>query len=368
MFRKKYAPAGSHPGTLVFDKDTSRPDIQVFAYDTASLKEDFCKGEQDFEKYFEQLDNLLDTQHSSKETIWIDVSTLGNEETLRKIAAKYNLHDLTIADIVNVPQRPKIEDHENYLLVITSMPTLEQDLSISIEQVSIVIGPNFVLTFQEREGDVFEPVRKRIRLGKGNIRKSGSDYLAYALIDAIVDNYFPILEDLGIHLEELEEELVSQPSKTTLRKIYQVKRTLLQLRRNIWPHREIFSAILRDEFKVFKKATKSYVRDLYDHTVEVVDVVETYRELAAGFMDVYLSSISNRLNDVMKVLTVISTIFMPLSFIAGVYGMNFEHMPELKTEYGYPILMTFMLVVALSMLGYFWRKGWLTSENSNLKC
>ena len=225
------------------------------------------------------------------------------------------------------------------------------------------MGSNFVLTFQENEGDIFEPIRTRIRQGKGNIRKSGSDYLAYTLLDSIVDHYFPVLEEIGINLERIEEELVLHPDTNTLKKIYSAKRTLLNLRRSIWPHREIFSAILRDEFKVFKKATRNYIRDVYDHAVELVDVVETYRELAGGFMDIYLSSISNRLNDVMKVLTVISTIFIPLSFITGIFGMNFENMPELKTQYGYPILLFVMSAIGCLMVFFFWKKGWLRSDS-----
>lgn len=365
MFRKRYAPAGSHPGTLVLDNINIKPDIKIFRYSPTQLEENSCDSKLENESYFEKLNSLLkDCNDQTKEITWIDLSSINNEEALRTVSNFYNLHDLTISDIVHIPQRPKIEDQESYLLIITAIPTLEKDFSISLEQVSIVVGSNFVLTFQEKEGDVFDPVRNRIRAGKGNIRKSGSDYLAYALIDAIIDIYFPILENLGYYLEELEDELVSSPNKETLKKIHEIKRSLLQLRRSIWPHREIFSAILRDEYKLFKKTTKTYLRDLYDHAIEIIDVVETYRELAAAFMDLYLSSISNRLNDVMKVLTVISTIFMPLSFVAGVYGMNFENMPELKTQYGYPILLFSMLFTGTLMLTFFWKKGWLSSNGS----
>lgn len=363
MFKRRYAPAGSHPGTLVLDKKNIKPHVEIFKYSATECEVLSCSPANEEEQYFSDLSALLTgLQCAAKETVWIDVSTISCEKALRLIASQYNLHDLSIADIVNIPQRPKIEEQEDYVLIITSIPTLESDYSISFEQVSIIVGAHYVLTFQEKEGDVFDPVRNRIRLNKGNIRKSQSDYLAYALIDAIIDIYFPILESLGYYLEELEEELVSTPNKKTLKKIYEIKRSLLQLRRSIWPHREIFSAILRDEYKIFKKNTRTYVRDIYDHTAEIIDVVETYRELTGGFMEVYLSSISNKLNDVMKVLTVISTVFMPLSFIASVYGMNFENMPELKTQYGYPILLSLMLSVGLSMLFFFWRKGWLTSS------
>ncbi len=362
MYRKKYAPIGSVPGTLVLDANSDRPNIQSFIYDQNHVEENICSGTLDSTEYFKELDKIISSTAKSKEVTWLDIKSVLNEETLKRIALAYSLHDLTISDIVNVPQRPKIEEQESYVLIILAIPTLEEDCTISVEQISIVVGTNYVLTFQEHDRDVFNPIRQRIRQAKGSIRKSGSDHLAYALIDAIIDNYFPILEEIGTHLEEIEEELVDNPNKSTLSDIYTAKRTLLQLRRSIWPHREIFSAILRDEFKIFKKTTRTFVRDIYDHTVEIIDVVETYRELAGGFMDIYLSSISNKLNDVMKVLTVISTIFIPLSFFAGIYGMNFENMPELHSKYGYPILLVAMFVVGATMLFIFWKKGWLSSE------
>ncbi len=351
---RKYAPVGARPGTLVLDTNKEITDLELIRFSSDHFEQKNIS--------LAELDKLNEELHLPQkkvnEIFWLNVSGLGNEQVLRKIQEIFRIHELTLADIVNVPQRPKIEEQEDYVLIISQMLWLKDPSTISNEQVSILFGKNFVITFQEDPGDVFDPVRDRLKKSKGTIRKSGSDYLAYALIDSIIDNYFPILESIGEILEDLESALISNPDKDTLKRIYNLKRQLLNIRRTIWPHREVFSAILRDEFQSIKKSTRVYIRDVYDHTIEIIDVIENYREIAAGFMDVYLSSVSNKLNDVMKVLTIISTIFMPLSFIAGVYGMNFENMPELKTTYGYPVLLTIMTLIGLGMILWFKKKGW----------
>jgi magnesium transporter len=361
MFRRRYAPVGSQPGTLVIDPSKEEVDVHVHRYGSDDFfRESFSGAE--FVKKIEDGSFSISTPgifSKSEEVIWVDIDGLSDEAVLQSVKTLFNLHELTLSDVVNVPQRPKIEEQDTYTIILTHMLSMNEEYEIDSEQISIVFGKNFVLTFQEKPGDVFEPVRDRIQKSKGPLRKSGSDYLAYALTDAIIDQYFPILEKYGDYLEDVEEELIENPSREILSEIYHARRQLLSIRRAIWPQREIFNSILRDEFKGIKKNTRTYFRDVYDHVIEIIDVVENYRELASGFMDVYLSSMSNRLNDVMKVLTVISTIFIPLSFFASLYGMNFKYMPELDYQYSYPILLATMLTLGLGMLYAFKRKGWL---------
>ncbi len=361
MFRRRYAPVGSQPGTLMFDPSKEEVQVNVLRYGEDHLTEHSYKGDE-FLEYVQSGKFKLPTSGilaKSDEIVWLDLDGLSNESVLSAIKDLFTIHELTLSDIVNVPQRPKIEEQENYTIIITHMMSMNEEYEIDSEQISIVLGKNFVLTFQEKPGDVFESLRDRFRKSKGALRRSGTDYLAYALSDRIIDQYFPILEKYGDYLEDIEEELIVDPSKEILSEIYHARRQLLGLRRAIWPQREIFSSLIRDEFKNINKTTNTYFRDVYDHVIEIIDVVENYRELASGFMDVYLSSMSNKLNDVMKVLTVISTIFIPLSFFAGIYGMNFKYMPELEYEYSYPILIVVMIVLGGGMLLGFKKKGWL---------
>jgi magnesium transporter len=230
---------------------------------------------------------------------------------------------------------------------------------INSEQVSIIFGQNFVISFQEKEGDVFNPIREMIRTGKGRIRKMGADYLAYSLIDAIVDSYFIILEKLGENIEDIEDTMIANPTPETLQAIHRLKRKMILLRKSVWPLREVVSAIERSDSSLIQKPTRIYLKDVYDHTIQVIDTVETFRDVLSGMLDVYLSSISNKMNEIMKVLTIIATIFIPLTFIAGVYGMNFEYMPELKWQWGYPVIWFVMLIIGISMLAYFRKKKWL---------
>jgi magnesium transporter len=296
----------------------------------------------------------------------VDVLGLGSEEILRRLGKVFKLHPLVLEDIVNVPQRPKVEDYENQLVIISQMVLVKENgTGFWVEQVSLVLGKHYLLTVQEEPSrDCFQPVRDRIRAGKGSIRKQGPDYLAYTLIDAIIDGFFPVLEAYGERIEELEDEVVTKPTRRTIEKIYQIRRELLALRRAIWPQRDAINSIIRDGSDLISPEVRVYLRDCYDHAVQVMDMVETYRELTSGLMDIYLSSVGNRMNEIMKLLTVISSIFIPLTFIAGVYGMNFNteksplNMPELNWYWGYPACLGLMAAIAIGLIFFFWRRGW----------
>jgi magnesium transporter len=289
---------------------------------------------------------------------WIDCAGLGDIRAIEAIGARFAIHPLTLEDILNTQQRPKTEYFDRYIYIVLKMLSVEEP-GIRIEQVSIILGEGFVLTFQEQEGDVFDPVRARLRAGGNRIRKEGACYLAYSLFDAVVDGYYAIFERFGEDIEDLEEELLERPGPQTLQKIHEKKRLLIQLRRSIWPLREVAAALERAESPLVAGITPVYLRDVYDHTVELVDTLETYRDMVGGMIDLYLSTASNRMNEIMKVLTIIATIFIPLTFIAGLYGMNFAGMPELTHPLGYPSVLLFMLAVGLVEVWYFRRKGWL---------
>jgi magnesium transporter len=291
---------------------------------------------------------------------WINVDGIHDLDRVREIGDVFGLHPLLLEDIANTRQRPKIEEYGETLFLVLKMLYVDDRGRVDAEQVSLVLGRNVVISFQEREGDVFETIRDRIRNAKGRIRGMGADYLAYSLIDAIVDNYFLILEGVGDRIEELEEEIVSETDSDVLHEIRRLKTEALTLRRSVWPLREVVNALTRGESALLRQETLPYLRDVYDHTVQVVDTVETYRDLIAGMRDTYLTVLSNRMNEVMKVLTVIATIFIPLTFVAGIYGMNFERqMPELTWPYGYITVWMVMIAIAIGMIVYFKRKKWL---------
>jgi magnesium transporter len=261
---------------------------------------------------------------------------------------------------MNTGQRPKMEDFNDYLFIVLKMLSYdEEENETQTEQVSLILSSKFVLSFQESEGDVFDPVRERIRSDRGRIRKMGVDYLAYSLIDAIVDNYFMVLEKIGERIEDIEDELVKNPTPEVLHTIHRLKRELIFLRKSVWPLREVISRLERWESPLIDKSIDIYLRDVYDHTIQVIDALETFRDMLSGMLDIYLSSLSNRMNEVMKVLTIIATIFIPLTLISGIYGMNFRYMPELESPWGYPLVYTVMLAVSAVMLIYFRRKKWL---------
>ncbi|HAA04853.1 MAG TPA: magnesium and cobalt transport protein CorA [Syntrophobacteraceae bacterium] len=350
--KRRSKKAGLPPGTLVHigDKKVEQVKISVREFDNDEFHETILDS-------FEDCLTLRDRATVT----WISIDGIHSIDTLAKLGECYGFHPLVLEDILNTDQRPKMEDYDTYIYVVLKVLSKEQsDIDDTlIEQVSMIIGSNYVISFQEKETDLFAALVDRIRSGKGRIRKMGADYLAYALLDVIVDRYFVILESLGERLEYLEEDLVTHPDAKTLQEIHRLKREMIFLRRSVWPLREVISALQRAEASLISTHTHVYLRDVYDHTIQVIETIETYRDILSGMLDIYLSSISNRLNAVMKVLTIIATIFMPLTFIAGVYGMNFKYMPELEWHYGYPAILLGMLSVALAMLVYFKRKKWM---------
>ncbi len=306
--------------------------------------------------------SLEDCLHSSlSEGIrWINVDGLSDTQLIEALTTRFGIHPLVLEDVTNLDQRPKLEDYGDYLFAVLKMLTFDDETGkLLSEQVSVILGDRFVISIQEHVGDVFGPVRERLRTGKGKLRKMGGDALAYSLLDAVVDGYFTILEKSGERVEALEEELVTSPTRETLHALHDQKRELLFLRRSIWPMRELIGNLERRESPLVTEPLAPYLRDLYDHAVQVLETVESLRETLSGLLDIYLSSLSNRMNEIMKVLTVISTLFIPLTFIAGVYGMNFRFMPELGWRWGYPATWGVMIVIAGFMLRYFHRKGWV---------
>jgi len=343
--------AGLPPGTLIHigARKVQEPKITILDYDENQFHEREVKA---IEECF---------IFKEKPTVtWINIDGLHQAEILEKLGECYGLHPLVLEDILNTEQRPKMEDYVDYLYVVVKMlHDKGKRGQVEAEQVSLIVGPNFVFSFQESGGDVFDPIRERIRSNKGRLRKMGADYLAYSLLDAIVDYYFVILEKLGERVEFLEEELVTNPKTQTLQEIHHLKSEMIFLRKAVWPLREVIGALERGESPLIQKATSLYLRDVYDHTIQAIDTVETFRDMVSGMLDIYLSSVSNRLNAVMKVLTIIATIFMPLTFLAGVYGMNFRHMPELEWRWGYPLVWAVMIGIGAVMLIYFRRRKWL---------
>lgn len=350
-----YDVPGSSPGTLRIEPEAPHPVIVLIDYNEHKATRLQIDQPEDCAPH-------LDTDSVS----WVDVKGLGSEDVLQRLGEVFSLHPLVLEDVVNVPQRPKVEEYAEQIVLIARMVVLKPSgKGFHSEQVSFILGEHYLLTVQEEpEHDCFGAVRERIRLGKGTIRKRGADYLAYALLDSIIDGFFPILEVYGENIEELEDEVVENPTRQTLEKIHKVKRELLTLRRSIWPMRDAINSLIRESGDLISEDVRVYLRDCYDHTVQVLDMIETYRELASSLMDVYLSSVSNRMNEIMKVLTVISTIFIPLTFVAGIYGMNFNpeaspfNMPELNWYWGYPLCWAVMLAIAGCLILYFKRKGW----------
>ena len=343
--------AGLPPGTLVHvgERKTETVRITLIDYDEQSFQEKQAANIEECFK-FKQTPTVT----------WINIDGLHDIDIIEKLGRNYELHPLILEDILNTGQRPKYEDYEKYIFIVLRMLSYsEQNGSIQSEQVSLVLGQNFVISFQEAVGDVFEQIRDRIRKAKGRIRKMSADYLAYALIDAIVDNYFIILEKMGGQIETMEDELVSNPDERTLQQIHSLKGQLIFLRKSVWPLRELINSFEKTDSPLLFDSTIPYFRDLYDHTIQVIDTVETFRDMVSGMLDIYLSSISNRMNAIMKVLTIIATIFIPLTFIAGVYGMNFKYMPELGWKWGYAAALFVMAAVVVIMLIYFRKKKWL---------
>lgn len=342
---------GQVPGTMVYTgtKTNQQLFIESFDYNLDSITE-------------QEHANLTDVlKFKTTDTVtWINVNGLNNTDEIQQIGDYYNLHNLILEDIVNTSQRPKIDEYDEYIFIVLKMLYYDDDENIVAEQVSFVLGDNYVLTFQEAEGDVFDSVRDRLRYAKGRIRGLGSDHLLYALIDAVVDHYFIVNETMGNKVEDLEDLLFNGIIKEDLNKqVLQLKKELLKVRRVIFPLRDIINRIEKSEHKLIKPRTLQFYRDIYDHIIQLSDTIDIYREMVFSLMDMYMTSISNKMNEVMKVLTIMATIFIPLTFIAGIYGMNFEYMPELDYRYSYYILWAVMIIVFLGMLYYFKRKKWL---------
>lgn len=351
IIKKRSEKSGLAPGSLVHigEKKSKEMKITLLEYDELHFQETQVETA---EECLSNKDNLTIT--------WINMDGIHEVEVLEKLGDYFGLHTLVLEDILNTDHRPKMEEFGDHIYIILKMLDFNDKSSrVVTEQVSLILGSNYVLSFLEREVDIFAPIRERIRSGKGRIRKMKADYLFYALLDSIVDNYFAVLENLGEKIEFLDEKLVTNPTSETLQAIHNLKSNMLFLRKSVWPLREVISGLERGESPLINESTGIYLRDVYDHTIQVIDTTETYRDMISGMIDIYLSSISNRVNEVMKVLTIIATIFIPLTFIVGLYGMNFKYMPELEWRWGYPAVLLIMLAIGIIMGIFFRRKKWL---------
>ncbi|MDQ5988158.1 MAG: Cobalt/magnesium transport protein CorA [Syntrophus sp. SKADARSKE-3] len=351
-FKTRVKKIGQPPGALIHvgEKLSEKIKITLMEYDGSNLREKIVEHAGEIAEY-----------RNEQTVTWVHVDGLHDTAFLECLGADFGLHPLTVEDILNTDQRPKADDYSDYLFVVLKAFSLPDAVfeEIQSEQISIVFGNRFLLSFAEKESSLLDPIRTRIRNNEGHIRRSGPDYLAYRIIDAVVDQYFIVLEKLGEDIEVAEENLIARPVPETLQSIQHLKREMLYLRKSVWPLREAVNCLERRESTLVSGQTVPYLKDVYDHTIQVIDTIETYRDMLSAMLDIYLSSLSNRLNEVMKVLTIIATIFMPLTFIAGVYGMNFKNMPELNWQWGYYGIWCVMITIALSMIAYFKKKKWL---------
>ena len=342
---------GLPPGTMIHVGETrqAKPRITVFDYDLDHYEEKVVKS---IEETFPYRDK--------KTTTWINIDGIHDLELIKTVDSHFGIHPLVLEDIVNASQRPKKDDYGDYIYIVVKMFFIDpQKDQIASEQISLILGKGYVISFQETEGDIFDPIRDRIRNKKGWVRLLGADYLAYALLDTIVDNYFIILERMGGTIDELETGIMAEDNTAIPREIHKMKNDIIYLRKHVWPLREVIGSLERTESKLVLKETTLYLRDLYDHVIQTIDTIETFRDLLSSLHDVYLSSVSHKTNEVIKILTIFTTMFSPLTFIVGVYGMNFKHMPELNWQHGYFLLWIAMLSISLAMFGYFRRKKWI---------
>ena len=349
---KRSSKIGLPPGSPVYigpEKPVSvQPQLTIIEYDANTFAECEVKHPQD----------ILPLKPSPMVN-WINVDAVHNVPVLAELGEAFKLHPLMLEDILNTDQRPKVEIMDDAVYIILKMFDFDMGTQdIVTEQVSLVLGRNFLITFQQEVGNEFDPVRQRLKADGGRLRKEGPDFLAYTLLDVVVDRYFLVLEKIGECLEDVEESLFSRPPADTLARLHHIKRELIFMRKNVWPVREVVASLQRSDTQLIQPATQTYLRDVYDHTIQAMDTLETYRDLLGGIQDLYLSILSNRMNEIMKVLTVISTIFIPLTFIVGVYGMNFHYMPELSQPWGYPAVWLVMLLIAGGMVIYFKRQRW----------
>lgn len=350
--KKKSFKIGQAPGSAVFTgtKKLESVKINLISYDAVKSEEFEIGSLADLSVHLNQKNRIL----------WVDIIGLHDEKLLEEIGAMFDLHHLTLEDILNVEQRPKMEIFDHYLFTELQMVQCDGvDFPIDSEQISLILHGNVLISFQEKEGDVFSFVRTRISQGKGSIRKREADYLLYSLLDSIVDNYFLVLETVSEKIEVIEALAMNEPDSSVLQKLYLERRQILALRRSVYPLREVISSFEKNADQFISKETKPFIRDLYDNTIQVIETMEVFRDMSSGVLDLYMNSLSNRMNNVMKMLTIISTIFIPLSFVAGVYGMNFDNMPELRWQYGYFYVLGGMIIAGLTMVGYFIRKKWI---------
>ena len=352
--RKRSVP-GTAPGVLSTPHDALAPTLRIFAYNAQEFTEATITS----------LDEVPALQEKWP-VVWLDIDGLGDVELIRQLGEKYELHPLALEDTLSPHQRPKVEDYDAHLYMVARMPHLDRvAFAVDLEQISFFLKKGLIISVQERPGDCFDPVRERLRHGKGRIRTAGADYLAYALTDAIVDHYFPVIEGVSDILDVVEDKVLTRAETSTLQEIHRLKQELMGIRRAMWPQRDALGSLVREHHKLIGEANRSYWRDCYDHVIQIIDILESERERASALTDLYLSSVSNRMNEVMKVLTVVATIFMPLGFITGLYGMNFDrsvsrwNMPELGWTYGYFFALGMMLLMAGLMVGYFYWKGWI---------
>lgn len=362
--RLRHSPPGTAPGSVIVPDDALNLRVKAIRYDEFMIDEQSVTSAS-------QIKARLDANPGSIH--WIDIKGLGDKTFYEQLADCFGIHRLQMEDVMNTYQRPKAEEYQGHLFLVSRV-IREAGMGLSNEQISLFLGPNFVISIQDKYDDFLNPVLDRLRLGKGHLRKQGADYLAYSIMDLVVDTYYPLLEKIADKLDELEDELIEKPTRESLNKLLSIKRELILVRRVIWSERDKVNDILRSAFPLIRDSTKIFFRDTYDHCIQLIDLVESYKEITASLMDVYMSSVSNRLNQVMKVLTIISTIFIPLTFIVGLYGMNFQaknpvtgeilpyNMPELYSPYGYIGVMVFMLLIVLLQLYFFVKKGWLTSK------
>jgi len=348
--------AGLPPGSPIFigEKVTEQFGLSVVDYDAVTFSASKLSPNEEYTRL-----------KVSPTRTWIRVHGLHDADAVNDFCLKFGIHPLTIEDILHTGQRPKIDHYDDYLFLVINLINYDDTIQeMRMEQISFVLGPDYLITFHEKSGDIFNPVLDRIQNNKGRIRKMGVDYLTYSLLDTVVDNFFSVLEKIGEEIEELEEELIAEPDPETLQYIHYLKREMILLRKSVWPLREVISGLQREETQFLGDTMRMYLKDLYDHTIQVLDTVETFRDIISGMIDIYLSSVSNRMNEVMKVLTIFAVIFIPLTFIAGVYGMNFNtatsplNMPELHWYYGYPFALFLMAATAAGMLMYFKKKKW----------
>ncbi|GAB1487091.1 magnesium/cobalt transporter CorA [Aminivibrio sp.] len=342
--------AGMSPGTMIFigERQVDNARIDIIRYDAGTVKET-----RDVTP--EECGDCLNTPGVT----WINVNGIHNIGLIESLGKYFDLHPLTLEDIVNTTQRPKVEEFPKYVYAVLKMMTFDEGTNrLDIEHVSLILGEKYVISFQEDEGDVFDSVRERIRNAKGRIRSLKADFLAYTLMDAAVDHYFLAIERIGDRIEEMDDTILLRPKPEDIQEIHQMKREILSFRKAVWPLREEVGALEKSETPLIRPETKVFLRDLYDHIIQIIDMVETFRDILGGIHDTYLSGVSNRMNEIMKVLTIISTIFIPMTFIAGVYGMNFQYMPELKWPGGYYLVWGIMLAIALTLIVFFKRRKW----------